>query len=340
LNDATLTDMKTRDLHHATVRQLRCAVLILTMAALAACGSKPKDSKPGQALASVNGAEITVLQLNEELQRAGVGPAQQEAASKQLLQALIDRQLLQNAAAAEKLDRDPKVMQAIERAKALIVAQQYMQHRIGNVPRPTRAEVEAYFNNNPQFFTRRKQFSLQELVIASADLTPQLKATADAAKSLDDIAAWMEANKVKFGRTQVTRSTTDLSAEMSARLLGMQKGQLFIVKEGDRSLIISIAEVRDAPVTLHVAAQQIEQFLINKRNKERAAAELARLRATAKIEYLNKSMALDATPAAGAPAGSPAATPAVVPAVAPAAAAPAASAAAKAALERGVAGLK
>jgi peptidyl-prolyl cis-trans isomerase C len=340
LNDATLTDMKTRDLHHATVRQLRCAVLILTMAALAACGSKPKDSKPGQALASVNGAEITVLQLNEELQRAGVGPAQQEAASKQLLQALIDRQLLQNAAAAEKLDRDPKVMQAIERAKALIVAQQYMQHRIGNVPRPTRAEVEAYFNNNPQFFTRRKQFGLQELVIASADLTPQLKATADAAKSLDDIAAWMEANKVKFGRTQVTRSTTDLSAEMSARLLGMQKGQLFIVKEGDRSLIISIAEVRDAPVTLDVAAQQIEQFLINKRNKERAAAELARLRATAKIEYLNKSMALDATPAAGAPAGSPAATPAVVPAVAPAAAAPAASAAAKAALERGVAGLK
>jgi peptidyl-prolyl cis-trans isomerase C len=340
LNDATLTDMKTRDLHHATVRHLRCAVLILAAAALAACGSKPKDSKPGQALASVNGAEITVLQLNEELQRAGIGPAQQEAASKQLLQALIDRQLLQNAAVAEKLDRDPKVMQAIERAKALIVAQQYMQHRIGNVPRPTRAEVEAYFNNNPQFFTRRKQFSLQELVIASADLTPQLKATADTAKSLDDIAAWMEANKVKFGRTQVTRSTTDLSAEMSARLLGMQKGQLFIVKEGERSLIIAIAEVRDAPVTLDVAAQQIEQFLINKRNKERAAAELARLRASARIEYLNKSMALDTTPAAGAPAGSPAATPAVVPAVAPAAAAPAASAAAKAALERGVAGLK
>jgi peptidyl-prolyl cis-trans isomerase C len=339
LNDATLTDMRTRDPHHTPVGPLRCAVLILAAAALAACGSKPKDSKPGQALASVNGAEITVLQLNEELQRAGVGPAQQEAASKQLLQALIDRQLLQNAAAAEKLDRDPKVIQAIERAKALIVAQQYMQHRIGNVARPTRAEVEAYFNNNPQFFTRRKQFSLQELVIASADLTPQLKAAADTAKSLDDIAAWMETNKVKFGRTQVTRSTTDLSPEMSARLLGMQKGQLFIVKEGERSLIISIAEVRDAPVSLDVAAQQIEQFLINKRNKERAAAELARLRASAKIEYLNKSMALDTTPAAESPAG----VPAVVPAVAPAAAAPAApapSAAAKAALERGVAGLK
>lgn len=326
MNDATLTDMKIPHTPHTDSKRLRCAALVLAAAALAACGSKAKDSKPGQALASVNGAEITVLQLNEELQRAGVGPAQQEAASKQLLQALIDRQLLQNAAAAERLDRDPKVMQAVERAKALIVAQQYLQQRIGNTPRPTRAEVEDYFNKNPQFFARRKQFSLQELVIASADLTPQLKAAADVAKSLEEVAAWMAARKIKFGRAQVTRSTTDLSHEMSARLLGMQKGQLFIVKEGERSLLIAIADLRDAPVTLDVAAQQIEQFLVNKRNKERAAAELARLRASAKIEYLNQSMALDAKPAAAAALA------------APGGAAPAA--AAKAALDRGVAGLK
>lgn len=333
MNNATLTVMNKSLTHNGSAWRLRCVVLVLAAATFAGCGSKAKESKPGQALASVNGAEITVLQLNEELQRAGVGPSQQEAASKQLLQALIDRQLLQNAAAGEKLDRDPKVMQAIERAKALIVAQHYMQQRIGNPPRPTRAEVEDYFNKNPQFFSRRKQFHMQELVIASADLTPALKAAADAAKSLEEVAAWMDANKVKFGRTQVTRSTTDLTPEMSARLLAMTKGQLFFVKEGERSLLISLAEVRDAPVTLDVAAQQIEQFLVNKRNKERAAAELARLRATAKIEYLNKSMALDARP-----------LPAIAPAAAPAGGAPAsgaaADAAAKAALERGVAGLK
>jgi peptidyl-prolyl cis-trans isomerase C len=322
LNATTLTDMN-RPTDTGNGPRLLCAALIIAAAAaLAACGSKATESKPGQALASVNGVEITVLQLNEELQRAGVGPAQQEAASKQLLQALIDRQLLQSAAASEKLDREPNVMQAIERAKALIVAQQYMQRRIGTPPRPSRAEVEDYFQKNPQFFAHRKQFSLQELMIASADLTPQLKAAAQAAKSLDEVAAWLQEHKVKFGRTEVTRSTTDLSAEMSSRLLGMQKGQLFFVKEGERSLLISIADVREAPVTLDVAAQQIEQFLMNKRSKERAAAEMARLRAGARIEYLNKSMALDprTAPAAGA--------------------APAAPGAAKDALDRGVAGLK
>jgi peptidyl-prolyl cis-trans isomerase C len=307
--------------------RLLCAALGL--AALPACGNKGAPGKPGQALASVNGEEITVLQLNEELQRAGIDPSQQEAASKQLLQALIDRQLLQTAAAGEKLDRDPRVMQAVERARALIVAQAYLQKRVGNQARPTPADVEVYFNKNPQFFANRKQFVMNELVLASADLTPELKAAADSARSLGEVAAWMDARKVKYGRSQVTRSTSDLTPDMTARLLAMQKGQLFFVREGERSLLISIAEVRDAPVTLQTAAPQIEQFLANQRNKEQAAAELARLRAGARIEYLNKSMALDAkaAPAAAAPAtpGAPAAPK---------------DAADKAALERGAAGLK
>jgi peptidyl-prolyl cis-trans isomerase C len=314
---------------------LICAAAVLTASTtLTACSDKAKESKPGQALASVNGEEITVLQLNEELQRAGISPAQQETASKQLLQSLIDRQLLQSEAAKEKLDRDPKVMQAIERAKALIIAQAYMQKRIGNVARPTDAEIEEYFHKNPGFFSQRKQFNMNELVIASNDLTPELKAAADGAKSIEELAVWLDAHKVKYGRSQVARTTTDLSPELSAKLLGMSKGQLFIVKEGERALLISIAETKDAPVTLAVASPQIGQFLLNQRNKEGAAAELSRLRSTAKIEYINKAMALDAK-AAPAPAPATAAQPDG------AATTPAADdAKARAALERGVAGLK
>jgi hypothetical protein len=131
----------------------------------------------------------------------------------------------------------------------------------------------------------------------------------------------------------------------------MPKGQMFVVKEGPRAMFISVTEIKDAPVTLAVAAPQIEQFLMNRKNKELASAELNRLRGDAKIEYLNKSMMPDAktapTPPAGgvAPAaGTPAAgTPA---AGTPAARTPAAGApdrdnsTEKAALDRGVAGLK
>jgi EpsD family peptidyl-prolyl cis-trans isomerase len=304
------------------------AALLLAAAALAGC-NKAREAKPGQTLASVDGHEITVLQLNEELQRAGVPASRQDAAGKQLLQALIDRQLLQNEAEKEKLDRDPKVMEAVERARALIVAQAYMQKHMGGAARPSQAEVEDYFNKHPEFFARRKQFGMNELIIPAADLTAETRAAADSARSIEEVAVWLDAHKIKYGRAQVTRSTSDLAPQLSAKLLGLPKGQLFIVKEGERAMLIAIGEVRDAPVTLQVAAPQIEQFLAKNRNKELATAEVQRLRATARIEYMNKSMMPDAkTPAAGAPAP------------APALADGAAATADKAALDRGVAGLK
>ena len=325
--------MKKTFASRATVRF--SAALLVAAASLAACSEKPKEAaKPGQALASVNGEEITTMQLNEELQRANVTPAQQAAASKQLLKVLVDRQLLQNEAAKEKLDRDPKVMQAIERAKALIVAQAYMQKKVGSQPKPTPAEVEAYFNEHPEFFSRRKQFTMNQLMIATRDLTPQAQAAANSSKSLDDMAAWFDANKVKYVRNQVVRSSSDLAPELSAKLLAMPKGQLFAVREGERSLLIGIGEVKEAPVTLQTASQQIEQFLVAKRNKEAADAELARLRAVAKIEYLNKDLVSDAK-------GAPATAGSVLPAAEAATPPPADTAAAdKAALDRGVAGLK
>jgi len=339
-----------------------CLALLLAAATLGACGDKAKEKKPGQALASVNGEEVTVLQLNEELQRANVAAGKQDAASKQLLQALIDRQLLQEAAARENLDRDPKVMQAIDRARALIIAQAYLQKRIGNIARPTPGEVEDYFNKHPEFFANRKQFSMNELVISANDLTPEVRGAADSAKSLEEVAVWLDAHKIKYGRTQVTRSTADVPPQLSQKLLGMPKGQLFVVKEGPRAMFIAVAEVKDAPVSLQVASPQIEQFMTKRKNQELAAGELKRLRGGATIEYLNKSMMPDQksgplpasanapgaaaareTGAAASDSPAPAVSPAVAPAPAPVAATTPpgnAGTADKAALDRGVAGLK
>lgn len=300
-------------------RILTAGVILLTVAGLAACGGD-KQKKVGQALASVNGEEITALQLNEELQRAGVPAAQQEAASKQLLEALIDRQVVENVALKEKIDRDPKVMQAIERAKALIISQAYMQKKLSGVTRPSKAEVEDYFNKHPELFSNRKQFDMRQLLIASKDMNDALKQVIDKSKSLDEVAAWMENNKIGFARGQVSRTTTELAPELVAKLQAMPKGQLFIINEAERAMLMTIVDVKDVPVKLAAAAPQIEQYLINTRTKDAAKQEMERLRAAAKIEYLNQ-------PAAAATAASGAAS----------AASTAASAAATA---RGVAGLK
>lgn len=300
LNQLKRSGLKSRNVTRAP-RHKMFAVAVLVALSLAGCGGK--DKKPGQSLVSVDGEEITVLQLNEELQRANVQAAQQAAASKQLLESLIDRQLLLNAAVKEKLDRDPKVAQEVERAKALVIAQAYMQKHLGAPGKPTRDEVEKYYRDNPVFFSQRKQFDLRQLLLATRDLDDAVRAEIDKAKSLDDVVAQLEARQIKYARSQAARSTADLPPELSAKLQAMVKGQLFIVREGERSLVMTIAEIKDSPVSLDVAATQIEQFLLNQRNKEAASAEIKRLRAAAKIEMLQK----DAAPATAAPAASVAA---------------------------------
>jgi hypothetical protein len=122
---------------------------------------------------------------------------------------------------------------------------------------------------------------------------------------------------------------------MSGRLKTMGKGQLFAVKEGERSMFIRIVDVKDNPASFELASPQIEKFLFNKRSKEAADAELARLRATAKIEYLNKAATM-----AAAPAGGPGTAVAAPVAARPAPAAAPAAAPADDATARGVAGLK
>ncbi|WP_426208225.1 EpsD family peptidyl-prolyl cis-trans isomerase [Massilia sp. TWP1-3-3] len=280
--------------------------LMLAAGLLVACSKNDAPAKPGQALASVNGKEITVLQLNEELQRANVQAAQQQGAGKQLLEALIDRQLLQNEAAREKLDRDPKVVQAIERAKSLIVAQAYMQKKIGGIDKPGAAEVSEYYGKHPEFFARRKQFDMQQLIIDTSELSDELKLAADKARTLDDVAGWLDARRIKYVRGEASRTTSDLAPELAARLASMTPGRLFVVKEGARSMLVSITGIKDSPASLALAAPQIEKFLMTKRGKEAADAELARLRAGARIEYLNLAALPGASQASAAAAGSPA----------------------------------
>lgn len=252
---------------------------------ISACGSK--DKKSGQTLVRVNGEEITVLQVNDELQRAGVAPEQQELATKQLLESMIDRQLILAEAMRNEIDRTTGVVQAIERAKAQIITQAYLKSLSSKISKPSMVEVDDYYQKHPEYFSQRKQYDVQQLVIATKDFNNDLRTVVDSSKSLDGVAAWLDSHKVLYLRGQLSRSATDLPEQMAAKLKDMQKGQLFIVNEGERSMINLMTNVKVSPIDAKTAAPQIEQFLMNKKVSEMAQAEITHLRASAKIEYLN-----------------------------------------------------
>jgi peptidyl-prolyl cis-trans isomerase C len=287
-------------------RVLGGALLLAAIVGLSACGSKEK--KAGQSLVKVNGVEITVLQLNDELKFAGVQAEQQEAASKQLLESLIDRQLILDEAARNKTDRSPEVMQAIERAKAQIIAQAYLKSVTSKLAKPSKAEINDYYQKHPEFFAQRKEFVLKQLVIANNNFSDELKLFLDSAQTLDEVAAWMDKHGVKYARGQTTRSTADLPEQVVAKLLELQKGKLFLVSEANSRVLSMLMAVNDSPVSAVNAEPQIEQFLINKMSKDAVEAEITHLRSIAKIEYLSASAPVAVQPTAIAPDNSAAGT--------------------------------
>ncbi|MFL9610272.1 EpsD family peptidyl-prolyl cis-trans isomerase [Methylobacillus sp. Pita2] len=264
------------------------AVAVLALA-LSACGDK-HESKASQSLVKVNGKEITVHQVNQELGRANVQENQREQATQQILTALIDRQLLEEAALKAKVDRDPNVMTAIERAKSQIIAQAYLQSKLGNVGKPSKAEVESYYNQNPQFFSKRRMVEMDQLLIDSKYANDELKNALGKLKTLQEVAAWMDVHGIQYDQGQVSRSVAELPPQISERLKAEGKGKLFVIGMGPRTMLVMMNEIKDSPVSLAEATPQIENNLLNKSRKEVAENEVKRLKADAKIEYIDKKL--------------------------------------------------
>lgn len=267
---------------------------------LSGCGEGGHDNKATQALVNVNGKEITVHQLNEELARANIQPAQKDAAAKQILNALIDRQLLEQAALKAKVDRDPNVLQTIERAKSQLVAQAYLQAKVASVNKPDKTEVEAFYKQNPQLFSERKLVEMEQLLIDTKFINDEFKSAIGGFKSLQEVAAWLDAKGIQYDRGQVARSVAELPPQISERLKDARRGQLFVIGMGPRTMLVLMDSVKDSPITLAEAAPQIELLLLNKKRKEVGESEIAQLRKDAKIEYLDKSASPDSALAAPA----------------------------------------
>lgn len=272
------------------------AIGLVLAVVLSGCGDKSSDAKASQSLARVNGKEITVHQLNEELARANVQPEQKEAVTKQILQSLIDRQLLEQAAFKAKIDRDPNVMQTIERAKSQLVAQAYLQARLANIGKPDKAAVEDFYKKNPQLFSERKLVEMEQILIDSRYINDEFKSVLGSFKTLQEVAAWLDVKGIQYDRGEVARSVAELPPQISERLKDARKGQLFVIGMGPRTMLVLMDSVKNSPVSLENATSQIEQMLLNKKRQEVGESEIKRLRSEANIEYLDKSIEVPKEP--------------------------------------------
>jgi len=262
------------------------------LALLAGCGKgdEAKKTPATQVAARVQSDEITVHQINNVLARTpNLAPEAADRAKTEILNRLIDQQLARQKAIEKKLDRTPGVQQALEAARTDILARAYLEQFAASLPKPTPEEVKKYYADHPELFSQRRLFSIEEIALVAEDaLAAELRAVAAKAKSLKEVADWLEARKVKFAPNRGVRAAEQIPLDLLPRLQQMKDGEIRVFDAGTNRQVIRLVASKLEPMDEAKATPRIQQFLSNQRSSEAVAKELKQLKEQAKIEYFGE----------------------------------------------------
>ncbi|MBI3350321.1 MAG: peptidyl-prolyl cis-trans isomerase, EpsD family [Burkholderiales bacterium] len=310
---------------------------VAAVALLTACGGD-KGDKASQTAAKVNKEEITVHQINFVLQRQpGLKPEQAEAASRQVLERLVDQELAVQKAQEQKLDRDPRVVQQIEAAKREIIARAYVERVGESVAKPSKEEIAKYYADKPALFKERRIYSLQELQIeAKPEQFDAIRTKLSASKSLNEFIDYLKAGEFRFNGNQAVRAAEQLPLANLDAIAKLKDGDSVLSANPNGLTVLFLVGSRSQPVTEDQARPAIEAFLLNQRKTEVVQKDLKALRDGSKIEYVGKFAQPAAAASAPVLAPAAAASEAVAPVATPA---PAASGLDPASISKGM-GLK
>ena len=263
------------------MRMLVLPVIVFTVG-VASCERAPADA--AQLIARVNGVEISAHEI-----RTNGGATVAQAVEK-----VIDRELLVQKALEAGLERDALVKDSIDNVRRQVLAQAYLERTAGGATRPSREEVRAFYAENPALFAERRVYRMRELVVsANAELVDALRSQATRAADLDEVAAWLKSRNVTFSAASETQPAEQLPLAFLPQMARMKAGEITVFQTPASAqsstvsaTVVQVVHAEGAPLALEQSQALIEEFLAGRRRLEVAAAEVKRLRATARIEYV------------------------------------------------------
>lgn len=196
-----------------------------------------------------------------------------------------DRDLLVQQALQAELDRDLRVVQAIERSRRQILAQAYME-RAALAAQPASAqETGKFYAENPALFAQRRIYRYVNLIVAvPAGQFDALQKAVAQTQSLAGVVRWLGSRNVPFETSASGAAAEQIPANVLIRLSGMRDGQIAAFREADGASVLCLEQSTQAPLSEAQAQDAIARYLLNRKRIELAHAEMTRLRARGKIE--------------------------------------------------------
>lgn len=261
--------------------------IILIAVALTACGKGEDKKTSTQTVAKVDGAEITMHEVNLLLKgMPNVTPDNAPAIRKQVLDKLIDQQILVEKANKESLDRTPDVIMAMEAAKKEVLANAYLQKMVATSSKINDTEVKNYFKDHPALFSKRRIYTFDDLGLERNDaVLATLKEDVAKQKTLPEIANWLKDNSIKYASGSYTRPAEQIPLTMLPKLQDAKEGDTVIIEAGNSVHLIHIVKAIESPIDLAAATPFIKSFFAHTRGKEIIDEKMKQFRKEAKVEY-------------------------------------------------------
>lgn len=255
----------------------------LALGALMVLAACHRNHVGGQVVATVDGEEVTLQEVNTELQNTPV-PAgvDKQVAQRQLLQRVIERKLLDGVATKRGIAGSPDYLAQKRRVDEILLAQTYARQQMAAVQVPTQADIAKFMKDNPGAFGDRQQLILDQIRFAAPGTPDALKGI-EAVHTMDGVASFLTARGIKFVHTPAALDSASIPAALLKAINGVAAGEPFVIPTGQTvtiNVVTNRRPIANDPTQAQTAAvnawrqQKVQQLVTDQLNSARSAANI------------------------------------------------------------------
>ncbi len=278
---------------------VRCG-LAAVLLSLAACNGK----EPGEdSVATVDGYEITIAELNHELTENGVQNLDDPAARQAALQAIVNRKLLVAMAEENELGRTPEFVLREQRMRDVLLADAAVQSLAPEGSRSDDEDIDAYLQTNLAGGRERIVYAIEGVQFARPG-NPQVMDQLGAADTFEEVTQILQEAGIEARGGRLAWDSATMPTDLVRQLNALPEGEPFLMPEGDGVVAGVIRETRRLPIEPAQSRMMAEAAVAQQTVRTRVSDWLEQARHSAEIRYGEGFAPEDATKGAAPAAGS------------------------------------
>ena len=259
--------------------------------ALSGCGGKDDAAASldkGQVVATVDGNDITVHELNAELVGVAI-PAGDKRKQVEVgaLQGLVSRTILANIARQRGIDKSPAYVLQQHRADEALLVQMLQRDIASKVSPPTGEDANRFIAANPDLFAQRKVFTLEQIQFQMPEDVNKLKGY-EPLKTMAEVEQRVIEDGLEYRKQNAQLDTVGANPALIRQIAKLPPGEIFIIPSNGAVVANVITNTRLEPFAGDKATQYamalLQQQKINDATEKQLAEAIKKAREAVKYQ--------------------------------------------------------